>query len=355
MKFLPINTEALRSFGYTEEESQFLYLVATHSGYFTCQQFSQFIKTKPGKRSVAFARKIMEKKHASSKEYLRHGRVFHLFSHHLYEAIGRENVSFRQVHSTEYIRTRLIALDFILRNQEFTYLETEEQKLVFFCDQMGIDKKILPHKHHSGAIKDQPTDRYFVDKFPMFYNPSFPLPPVVTFSFIDPGFESMDSFKTHLNAYLTLFTKLAKLRLYYVATRDTNFKPAEKTFQGVFHRLWDPDSPSGLLDYFRTRRTWDEKQYDKVSTNEAVFITEAKERFCGDGIEDLYRKWCAEEITQNAVRSEYGKLKTPSEVSIVFATVNGQAALFERYPHQPVHLSGNTFEEASFPREFTSK
>jgi hypothetical protein len=355
VNFLTIHTRALQSFGYTEEESRFLYLVATHSGYFTCQQFSQFIKAKPGKRSVAFARKIVEKKHASSKEYLRHGRVFHLLSHHLYEAIGRENVSFRQVHSTEYIRTRLIALDFILRNQEFTYLEIEEQKLVFFCDQMGIDKKILPHKRYSGAIKDQPTDRYFVDKFPMFYHPSFPLPPVVTFSFIDPGFESMHSFKTHLNAYLTLFTKLAKLRLYYVATRDTNFKPAEKTFQGVFHRLWDSDSPSGLLDYFRTRRKWDEKQYDKVSTNEAIFITEAKERFCGAGIEALYTKWCAEEITQNAVRSAYGKLKTPSEVSIIFATVNGQAALFERHPHQPVHLSGNSFEEASFPREFTSR
>jgi hypothetical protein len=106
----------------------------------------QFIRTKPGKRSVAFARKVVEKGHASSKEHLRHGRVFHLFSRNLYEAIGRENVRFRRVHSTEYIRTRLIALDFILRNQEFSYLETEEQKLVFFCDQMGIDKKILPYK-----------------------------------------------------------------------------------------------------------------------------------------------------------------------------------------------------------------
>ena len=57
MKFLPIHTEAIRYFGYTEEESQFLYLVATYSGYFTCQQFLQFIKTKPGKRSVVFARK----------------------------------------------------------------------------------------------------------------------------------------------------------------------------------------------------------------------------------------------------------------------------------------------------------
>src|SRR5215831_8843755 len=144
MKILPIHTEALRYFGYTEEEAQFLYLVATHSGYFTCQQFLQFIKAKAGKRSVAFARKVVEKKHASAKEYLRHGRVFHLFSRNVYEAIGRENVRFRRTHSTEYVRTRLIALDFILRHQGLTYLESEEQKLAFFCNQMGLDKKILP-------------------------------------------------------------------------------------------------------------------------------------------------------------------------------------------------------------------
>lgn len=192
MKILPIHTEALRYFGYTEEEAQFLYIVATHSGYFTCQQFLQFIETKPGKRSVAFARKVVEKKHASAKEYLRNGRVFHLFSRNVYEAIGRENVRFRRVHSTEYVRTRLIALDFILGNQRFTYLESEEQKVAFFCNQMGLDKKILPHKRYSGAIKDSYTDRYFVDKFPMFYNPAASLPHAPTFSFIDPGFESME-------------------------------------------------------------------------------------------------------------------------------------------------------------------
>jgi hypothetical protein len=143
----------------------------------------------------------------------------------------------------------------------------------------------------------------------MFYNPSFALPPVVTFSFIDPGFKSMDSFKTHLNAYMTLFTRLPKLRLYYVATKDTNFKQAQKIFQGVFHRLWDPDSPSGLLDYFRTRRTWD-KQYGKVSSHDPIFANEAKERFCGDGIEALVQEVRKEETTSSAVRSEYGKFKT---------------------------------------------
>ena len=47
MKFLLIQTEALRYFGYKEEESRFVYLVATNPGYFACQPFLQFIKMKP--------------------------------------------------------------------------------------------------------------------------------------------------------------------------------------------------------------------------------------------------------------------------------------------------------------------
>lgn len=355
MKILPIYTEALRGFGYTEEEARFLYLVATHSGYFTCQQFLQFIKTKPGKRSVAFARKVVEKKHASTKDYLRNGRVFHLFSRNLYEAIGRENVRFRRVHSTEYIRTRLIAFDFILRNQSFTYLESENEKVCFFCERMGIDKKILPHKRYAGAIRDRHIDRYFVDKFPMFYNPAASLPPVVVFSFIDPGFESMASFKTHLDAYLPLFSKVPDLRLFYVATCDTNFERAKKLFQQTYHCLWNPDSPSGLLDYFRMRRTWDEKNYGKLKDHDIRFLNEAKDRFGDPGIENLYQKWRAGEINENGVRTESVKFRMPAQASIIFATVNGQAALFERYPRVPVSIAGKSAEQTSFPGDFTSR
>lgn len=355
MKILPIYTEALRGFGYTEEEARFLYLVATHSGYFTCQQFLQFIKTKPGKRSVVFARKVVEKNHAGTKDYLRNGRVFHLFSRNLYEAIGRENVRFRRVHSTEYIRTRLIAFDFILRNQGFTYLESENEKVCFFCERMGLGKKLLPHKRYAGAIRDRHTDRYFVDKFPMFYNPAASLPPVVVFSFVDPGFESMASFKTHLDAYLPLFSKLPDLRLYYVATSDTNFERAKKLFQQTFHCLWNPDSPSGLLDYFRTRRTWDEKNYAKLSNNDIIFLNEAKERFGDPGFENLYQKWRVGEINENAVRTESVKFRLPAQASIIFATVNGQAALFERYPRAPVNIAGKSAEQTSFPGDFTSR
>ena len=54
-------------------------LVATHAGYFTCQQFLKFVNGKPGKRSLSFVRKMLDKKHATSQQYLRNGRVYHLF------------------------------------------------------------------------------------------------------------------------------------------------------------------------------------------------------------------------------------------------------------------------------------
>src|SRR5437879_4867838 len=183
---------ALGSFGYTEDEARFLYLVAAHSGYFTCQQFLHFIDGKPGKRSLSFVRKLVEQGHASARPCLRNGKVYHLFARNLYEAIGKDNVRFRRRHSTEYIRTRLAALDFILGKLDYSFFETEQTKVHFFTEQLGIDRKYLPAKRYAGAIREQFTDRYFVDKFPMYLLPNAS-PPVVSFSFVAPGLESLDS------------------------------------------------------------------------------------------------------------------------------------------------------------------
>src|SRR2546427_6899936 len=167
---------ALGSFGYTEDEAHFLYLVATHSGYFACQQFVRFIQGKPGKRSLSLVRKLLEKGHASARPYLRNGKVYHLFARSLYEAIGKDNVRFRRKHSTEYIRAPLAVLDFVLGRLDCTFLESESQKVRLFTEQLGIDKKYLPARRYAGAVRERFTDRYFVDKFPMFLppNPSSP-------------------------------------------------------------------------------------------------------------------------------------------------------------------------------------
>src|SRR5439155_1247049 len=82
--------------------------------------------------------------------------------------IGRENLRNRRAHSLEHIRTRLVALDFILAHLQYEYLETEDDKLNYFCQQLDLPKELLPRKLYSGAVHNRTTERYFVDKFPQF-------------------------------------------------------------------------------------------------------------------------------------------------------------------------------------------
>jgi hypothetical protein len=140
MKIAEPHIAAIQSFGYTEDEARFLYIVATHSGYFLPRQFITFTGTDWGKRSNKFGHKIESHGYAGWREYQGTGRVYHLFSKTLYGEIGKENLRNRRRHSTEFIRTRLVLLDFIIENQQYDYLETEQHKVQYFCDRLGLPK-----------------------------------------------------------------------------------------------------------------------------------------------------------------------------------------------------------------------
>src|ERR1700687_3649262 len=148
MNFPESSLANLSSLGYTEDEARFLYLVATHSGYFSMRQFFQFTGTKSGDKSMTFSQKLHAKGHATARSFLRTGLMYHLFSRIVYRPIGRENLRNRRAHSLEHIRTRLVALDFILAHQQYEYLETEADKLDYFCQQLGIQKELLPTKRY---------------------------------------------------------------------------------------------------------------------------------------------------------------------------------------------------------------
>src|SRR6266403_1629195 len=235
MNFPESSLANLSSLGYTEDEARFLYLAATH-WYFSMRQFLQFTGTKSGDKSMAFSQKLLSKGHATARSFLRNGLVYHLFSRIVYRAIGRENLRNRRAHSLEHIRTRLVALDFILAHSQYEYLETEDHKLNYFCQQLDIPEELLPVKRYSGAIQNRTTERYFVDKFPMFFSFGSFSSPVVTFTFVDPGLGILDSFKTHLLAYGSLFEPLPEVRLVYISPRPTQFEPARKTFLAALRR-----------------------------------------------------------------------------------------------------------------------
>src|SRR5438874_5617313 len=114
MTFPESSIENLLSLCYTEDEARFLYVVATHSSYFSTRQYLQFTGAKSGEKSMAFTQKLLGKGHATAKLLLRNGRVYHHHSRLIYRAICRHNLRKRCEHSEENMRTKLAILDFVL-------------------------------------------------------------------------------------------------------------------------------------------------------------------------------------------------------------------------------------------------
>src|SRR5437660_6046061 len=114
MNIAPVHIVALKALGYAEAEARFLYLVATHSGYFVARQFLAFANAHCGERTTSFWNKLHTKKHARTERFPKSGVVYHLFSRRLYRQIDRDNLRNRRQHEIEYIQRRIGILDFVL-------------------------------------------------------------------------------------------------------------------------------------------------------------------------------------------------------------------------------------------------
>ena len=360
MQFPEASIDNLRGFGYTADEAHFLYLVATHSGYFSTRQYLQFTGAESGDKSMAFTQKVLGKGHAIARLLLRNGRAYHLFSRPVYRAIGRENLRNRREHSVEHIRTRLVILDFVLAHLAYRYLETEADKVDYFCRELHISKLFLPTKRYSGAIHGKATERYFVDKFPLFFASESSLPAVVTFSFVDPGLLSLDSFNAHLLAYASLFSALPKLRFLYIATRPTHIEAARKLFLALANRAANTDPRDEILRYFRLRKLWETKQCGKLSNDDMEFLKRAQKQFNDARTDIRFYQWWEGRVSSEIIRAEFRDLTPPREVQFDAELVDGQAALFEARPRtrtaalpaKPVKYSRETTLSPPFGSDF---
>ena len=330
MKFSETSIENLRGLGYTEDEARFLSIVAMHSGYFSMRQFLEFTRAKSGDRSMAFTQKALGKGHAFARLLLRNGRVYHLFSRIVYRALARENLRNRREHGLEHIRSRLMILDFVLGHFDYNYLETERQKILYFCEQLSVPRQFLPTKRYTGAIHKK-AERYFVDKFPMFFCPDSS---VVNFTFIDPGWQNLASFENHLFAYSSLLGAIQEVRLTYVATRPTRFEAARKIFLSMVDRPPKTDPGEEILHYFRLRKAWEAKQYALFSNDDIELLNKFTQRFGKHPCQERYPAWRDEQVSSDMVRSQFRDLAPQRKVTFEPELVDGQAALFEAKPNR---------------------
>jgi hypothetical protein len=203
----------------------------------------------------------------------------------IYRAIGHPDLRFRRPHGLDYVKTKLLSLDFILRNLGNTYLATEQEKVDYFVNQQSI----LPAKVYRSTKGKTETVRYFVDKFPLFLSPAA----VVHFTFVSAGGSSrLDEFRTHLRRYRRLFRSLKEVRMVFIHQDSFHVPAAETCFRAALKVGEVPHIESaGLLRYFELRQAWDRKEYEKVGSKELVFLSQARKRYAGSRYETAYREW----------------------------------------------------------------
>jgi hypothetical protein len=309
----------LRAFGYTESEARFLYIAATHSGYFTVRQFLEFAKAKSGKRSACFVEKLIVLGHASAQRYTRNSLVYHIHSRRLFAAIGKDHLRHRREHELDHIKTQLLALDFILTHPENDYFETAQKKHQYFTEILKLDSALFTSK--------EPNRKpiAFSDGFPVFLDGQSPeSPPVVTFTYVDSGHWNLDPYAAHLRRYRPLFQRLPSFQFIYISTSTRLQGEARELFSFLIKGEGLPD----LLRYFDVRTKWNRKQYGLVTDADLIFRNEAKKRFTGPMFETLYRLWSRNQLPGDIARQQTTLLPAPERIRFRAVIVPGHETVF---------------------------
>ena len=297
MKIRPEHIAALRSFGYTEREARFLYVVAIHSGYFTQSHMGQFCGSRSGRIVHAFAKRALDQGHVKESKYQNNARVYQLTYKPIYAAIGRTDLRNRREHSFDYIKTKLACLDFILDRRELDYFEGEADKIQYFKDHFKIAPQEMPGRTYKGAIRVPDTIRYFVDKFPMFLDGTHPGEPLATLTYADPGIGHLTGFSTHLNTYSRFLKRLPRFAFIYAGPDKTFFPTAEKLFEETIE-IPSVKLCSQLARYFTVRSTWDAKRYGNLNNPDLEFLKRARGCFVGEPYEAMYKRWLSGALTE---------------------------------------------------------
>lgn len=315
---MPISADQLaplQSFGYTEVEARFLYLVATHSGYFTVRQFLDFAHAKSGKRNAHLIEKLFSQGQAATQRYRRRSCVYHLHSRALYDAIGKGELRNRRNHEIRHIKARLLALDYILAYPEDDHFETAEAKWRYLVKAVKAPEEIFAPETDESELNT------FPDRFPVSLSRSeAESTPVVVFTYVDSERVGLGPFIKHLRTYRRLFAALPRFQFVYVSIDSKEQEEAAE----LFALLIQGKGLADLKRYFDLKTKWDNKQYGQVSEKELIFLSECRKRYTGEIFSTLYYLWKRNQLPQD-LRAEDS---CNQDCALTVMTVCGHDAVF---------------------------
>ena len=160
---------ALRDYGLTLRQRQFLVTVMVHSGCFLERQYCEFTGTVRGQNSREFVARLVARGFVRVIEPgpVGRGRLYHVHHKPLYEAIGQSDNRNRRLRTIGRMVERVMILDAVLGDRRCWWLSPESDKRAFFdvTQQTGLRPEDYPHIAVGAAPRK--TIRCFPDKLPI--------------------------------------------------------------------------------------------------------------------------------------------------------------------------------------------
>ena len=284
---------AVEALGYTRREAEFLCLAALHGGYFLRRQYCRFLDRAVGGTAAALIGKLFANGHATAKAGCQNTMVYHLGSRPFYAALGQEDNRNRRERPPVAIRNKLMALDYVLDHPKRRFLATEDEKVAYFAEGLGVEIADLPVKDFRSPTAPESTPHYFVDKYPIAAsNERSP----VALTFIDEGIATASRFGSHLKRYARLLASLSSFELVYVAASEGPFRVAKRCFEAFFG---SPNSggraidPERLITHFEDRLAYEEGCFESFDRERLLGFRDARREYAGLAYDRLFELWKA--------------------------------------------------------------
>lgn len=293
MNILRDRTNALTAFGYTDREAEFLYLVATFSGFFVQRQFANYLGINGRGPVTDLIEKALQKEHAREYRAERGSRkMYHLFSHSVYAAIGKENSRNRKVGRYGLLdkpSIRILTLDFVLAHGGDHYLEEEADKVEYLVKHQGISSNVIPSQIFVGKNGSQ-TRRHFIERFPICVCERGNSP--VTFTYIEDEVRSLHTFGSFLHRYRPLLQAgHGRFKLVFASDSSLNFPAVERLFRQAFSPVPEQRQQRQLKRFFWLRKMAEEKRFKELAHRDLVEWQQGVKRYAGSQYESQYEVW----------------------------------------------------------------
>jgi hypothetical protein len=339
MRIPAVPIAALRQFGYTAREAEFLYIVAAHSGFFLQRQFMQFVDVAGRGPATYFLKKALQRRHV--REHLPERgtqKVYHLFSRTIYAALGKENSRHRRPGRyglLEKAAVRVTGLDFVLAHLGYHYLDEESDKVRYFHQTQAISIDSLPTKVFRGQDGTE-THHYFVENFPISVS-SMSLTAISNFTYIEDDIRSLQTFRSFVQRYRPLFEALNnRFKLIFVSNSTRSFSSAREVFVRELSGTARQREHRTLARFFWLRKMAEEKRFKELNHRDVIDWQRGLKTYSGAKFETQYQEWTQTgRLPEIAIKSAVHNPADQFETFLVVPNVGRFSASAVEGPAQP--------------------